>query len=82
MAATRDGGGVVRHVDARRAPGVAGGPRHRAAVIAFAGADERRARPDGALLQERFDGEPGAEQLEGVETEAAGLVFGEETSDT
>ena len=44
------GRSIVGHVDARRAPGIARRARHGAAVIAFAGADQRRARPDRALL--------------------------------
>jgi hypothetical protein len=51
-------------------------------VIAFTGADQGGAGTDLAALEERVHRKAGAEQLEGVETEAAGLVLGKETSDT
>jgi len=47
-------------------------------MIAFAGADQRVAGPDCAFTDQRLNREEPAEQLECVETEACGLVLGQE----
>ena len=63
--------GIGGHVDARGAAGVARRARHGAAVIAFAGADHAFRPAAASSGQQRLDREPRAEQLEGVQAEAA-----------
>ena len=72
---------AVGDIHACRASGVTSGLGHGPPVVAFAGADQRRARANLAAVAEGGHGKRRARGLEGIQAESLGLVLDQQTRD-